>query len=300
MPVIGYLSARSPDDTQHLVAAFHRGLGETGVVEGQNVTIEYRWALGQYDRLAAMAAEFAQRRVSVIAATGGEPAALAAKASTSVIPIVFAIGGDPIEQGLVTSFNRPGGNLTGITLLSSTLESKRIGLLRELMPKATTIGILLNTNSNTAERQLSDVQAAARVVSFQVQVLRVNVDQDLEPAFETAVGQRVAALAMTGSPFFDTRREKIIALAAHYRLPTMYSFREYVEAGGLMSYGNDPVDAYRQVGVYTGRVIKGATPSNLPVLQATKFEFVINQKTAKTLGLKFSDNLISLADEVIE
>jgi putative tryptophan/tyrosine transport system substrate-binding protein len=300
MPVIGYLSARSPDDTSHLVTAFRRGLAETGVVEGQNVTIEYRWAIGQYDRLAAMAAELVQRRVSVIASTGGEPAALAAKASTSVIPIVFAIGGDPIEQGLVKSFNRPSSNATGITLLNNTIEAKRLGLLRELIPQATAIGVLLNANSNTADHQLNDVQAAGRAMGVQVYILQVNVDRDFEPAFETAVTKRVAALTVASSPFFDTRREKIIALTTRYRLPTMYGFREFTAAGGLMSYGVEPADAYRQVGVYTGRVLKGETPSNLPVLQATKFEFVINQKTARTLGLKFSDNLTSLADEVIE
>jgi putative ABC transport system substrate-binding protein len=300
MPVIGYLSARSPDDTAHLVAAFRRGLGEHGFVEGQNVTIEYRWALGQYDRLPAIATELVRRPVTVLTATGGEPAALAAKAATSTIPIVFTVGGDPVKQGLVASYNRPGGNATGVSLLTSPLEPKRLGLLRELVPQATTIGFLLNPNLPQSGSQLSDVQEAARAINLQIHILRAGTDREIDSAFETVAQQRIPALAVAADPFFDTRREKLVALAARHAVPTMYHFREFAVAGGLVSYGIDPSDAYRLVGVYTGRVLKGVKPAELPVLQSTKFEFVINLKTAKALGIKFSDNLLSLADEVIE
>jgi putative ABC transport system substrate-binding protein len=299
-PAIGYLSARSPDDTAHLVAAFRRGLGEQGFVEGQNVTIEYRWALGQYDRLPAMVTELVRRPVTVLTATGGEPAALAAKAATSTIPIVFTVGGDPVKQGLVASYNRPGGNATGVSLLTSPLEPKRLGLLRELVPQATTIGFLLNPNLPQAESQLSDAQEAARTVNLQIHVLRASTDREIESAFETVVPQHIQALAVAADPFFDTRREKLVALAARHAVPTMYHFREYVLAGGLVSYGIDASDGYRLVGVYTGRVLKGAKPAELPIMQATKFQLVINLKTAKALGIKISDNLLSIADEVIE
>jgi putative ABC transport system substrate-binding protein len=300
MPVIGYLSARSPDDTAHLVAAFHRGLGEQGFVEGQNVTIEYRWALGQYDRLPAMVTELVRRPVTVLTATGGEPAALAAKAATSTIPIVFTVGGDPVKQGLVASYNRPGGNATGVSLLTSPLEPKRLGLLRELVPQATTIGVLLNPNLPQSGSQLSDVQEAARTINLQIRVLRASTDREIESAFETIATQRIRALAVTADPFFDTRREKLVALAARNAVPTMYHFREYVLAGGLVSYGIDASDGYRLVGVYTGRVLKGVKPEELPIMQATKFQLVFNLKTAKALGIKISDNLLSLADEVVE
>jgi putative ABC transport system substrate-binding protein len=300
MPVIGYLSSRSPDDTVHLVAAFRRGLGEDGFVEGRNVTIQYSWALGQYDRLPAMAAEFVRRPVTVLASTGGEPAALAAKAATSTIPIVFAIGGDPVKQGLAASFNRPGGNATGITLLTNLLESKRLGLLRELVPQASTIGFLLNPNFPPAESQLSDVQAAARTINLQIHVLRASADREIDAAFETIAQQRISALVVAADPFFDTRREKLVALAVRHAVPTMYHFREFAVAGGLVSYGIDPSDVYRQVGVYTGRVLKGVKPADLPVVQATKFEFVINLRTAKALALQVPPGLSASADEVIE
>jgi putative tryptophan/tyrosine transport system substrate-binding protein len=300
MPVIGYLSARSPDDTAHLVAAFRRGLGEHGFVEGQNVTIEYRWALGQYDRLPAMVTELVRRSVTVLTTTGGEPAALAAKAATSTIPIVFTVGGDPVQQGLVASYNRPGGNATGVSLLTSPVEPKRLGLLRELVPQATTIGFLLNPNLPQSGSQLSDMQEAARTINLQLYVLRASTEREIDSAFETVAPQRIQALAVAADPFFDTRREKLVALAARNAVPTMYHFREYVLAGGLVSYGIDASDAYRLVGVYTGQVLKGAKPAELPIMQATKFQLVINLKTAKALGIKISDNLLSLADEVIE
>jgi putative ABC transport system substrate-binding protein len=300
MPVVGFLNARSPIDTAHLVAAFRRGLAENGYVEGQSVTIDYRWASGQPDRLPAMAMELVDRPVVVLAATGGENSAMAAKAATSTIPIVFAVGSDPIKLGLVASYNRPGGNVTGINILTTTLEAKRLGLLHELVPQAATVGVLLNPNWPPSANQLRDVQDAARVVGLQINVLRASTDQEIDAAFETVAQQRIAALAVTGNPFYDTRREKLVALAARHAVPVIYQFREFTAAGGLMSYGIDLPDAYRQVGVYVGRVLKGAKPADLPVLQPTKFEFVINLKTAKALGVKFSDNLMSLADEVIE
>jgi putative ABC transport system substrate-binding protein len=299
-PVVGWLSARSPADSAHLVAAFRNGLGEHGFVEGRNVTVEYRWAFGQYDRLPAMADELARRPVTVLASTGGEPAALAAKGATSAIPIIFAIGGDPIKTGLAASYNRPGGNATGISLLTNTLEPKRLGLLRELVPSATTIGFLVNPNFPPSEGQSADVLAAARAANLQVEVLRANSDREIDAAFETVRRQRMGAIAVAASPFFDTRREKLVALAARHAVPTMYHFREFVAAGGLISYGISFPDAYRQVGVYSGQILKGAKPADLPVLQATKFEFVINLKTAKALGIAISDNLLSLANEVIE
>ena len=300
MPVIGYLSARSPEDTAHLVDAFRKGLGESGFVEGRNVTIEWRWALGQYDRLPAMAAEFARRPVAVIVATGGEPAALAAKTASSTVPIVFSIGGDPIKQGLAASFNRPGGNSTGITLLTNQLEPKRLGLLRQLAPQATTIGFLLNPSYSPSEGQLKDAEDAARAMKQQIYILRADTDDEIEAAFQTVTRQGIAALAVAAAPFFDTRRAKLVALAARHAVPTMYHFREFAEAGGLVSYGIDPADVYRQVGVYAGRVLKGDKPAELPVMQATKFEFVINLKTARTLGLDVPLGLSAAADEVIE
>jgi ABC-type uncharacterized transport system substrate-binding protein len=300
MPVVGYLSARSPNDTSHLVGAFRKGLGETGFVEGKDVIIEYRWGVGEYERLPAMAAELVRRAVAIIVATGGEPAAMAAKAATSSIPIVFSIGGDPVEQGLAMSFNRPGGNATGITLLTNQLEPKRLGLLRQLVPQASTIGFLLNSSYPPAERQLKDVEEAARAMKQQIRVLRANIDSDLDAAFDTVSRERIGALAVAASPFFDTRRDKLVALAARRGVPAIYHFREFVDAGGLASYGIDPEDIYRQVGVYTGRVLKGAQPADLPVMQATKFQFVINLKTAKTLGLDVPLGLTAGADEVIE
>jgi putative tryptophan/tyrosine transport system substrate-binding protein len=300
MPIIGYLSARSSDDTTHLVEAFRRGLKETGFIDGQNVAVEYRWALGEYGRLPAIAAEFARRPVAVIVATGGEPAALAAKTATSTVPIVFSIGGDPIKQGLAASFNRPGGNSTGITLLTNQLAPKRLGLLRQLVPQATTIGFLLNPSYGPSEDQVKDAEEAARAMGQQIQILRADTDDEIDGAFETVTRRSIPALAVAAAPFFDTRRAKLVALAARHAVPTMYHFREFAEAGGLVSYGIDPADVYRQVGIYTGRVLKGDKPAELPVMQATKFEFVINLKTARKLGLDVPLGLSAGADEAIE
>jgi putative ABC transport system substrate-binding protein len=300
LPVIGYLSARSPDDTAHLVAAFHQGLGETGFIDGRNVTVETRWALGQYHRLPAMAGEFVRRQVAVIVATGGEPAALAAKGATSAIPVVFSIGGDPVGQGLAASLSRPGGNTTGITLLTNQLEPKRVGLLRQMFPRTTIIGYLHNSNFPPSEGQLKDAREAAHAIKLQIRVLPANTDADIDAAFEAAVRQRIAPILIGASPFFDTRRTKLVELAAGHRVPAMYHFREYAEAGGLVSYGIDAADVYRQVGVYAGRILEGAKPAELPVMQASKFEFVINLKTAKALGLDVPLGLTAAADEVIE
>jgi putative tryptophan/tyrosine transport system substrate-binding protein len=300
MPVIGHLSSRSPEDTQHLLAAFRNGLAQSGYVEGQNVGIEYRWALGQYDRLPALATELVHRPVSVLATTGGEPSALAAVAATKTIPIVYLIGGDPMRQGLAASFNRPGGNATGITLLSNLLEPKRFGLLRELAPNASTIGVLLNPKYPLKEFALREVEAAASGVSVQIQVFQASTDDEIDVAFADISRQHIPALAIMADAFFDTRREKLVALAARAAVPAMYHYREYVLAGGLISYGIDFPDSYRQAGVYTGQVLKGAKPAELPVMQATKFQLVINVRTAKALGIKVSDNVLSLADEVVE
>ncbi len=300
IPVIGFLNSGSADVYPDRIVAFRAGLNEVGYIEGQNLTVEYRWGLGQYDRLPAMAAEFVRRPVSVLVATGGEPAALAAKAATSSIPIVFAIGGDPVTLGLVANYNRPGGNATGVTILTSTLEAKRLGLLREVVPQAAAIGALLNPNTPSYDSQLRDLQEAARAIGLPLQALRANTDEDIEAAFETASQQRVGALTVAGAPFFDTRRDRIVSLAARYSLPAIYQFREFAKAGGLMTYGVYIPDIYRHVGVYTGRILKGDKAADLPVVQPTKFELVINLKTAKSLGVKISDNLLSLADEVIE
>ena len=299
MPVIGFLHARSPEDSAPQVGAFRRGLAERGYVEGQNVTVEYRWGRGQYSQLPAMAAELVRRPVTVLVA-GAEPAVLAAKAATSSIPIVFSVGSDPVKLGLVASYNRPGGNVTGINILTTTLEAKRLGLLHELVPQAATIGVLLNPKSPAYENQLKEVHEAVLALGLQVHVLRASTDREVEAAFETVAQQRIPALILVADPFFDTRREKLVALAAGHAVPVMYQFREYTVAGGLMSYGIDLPDAYRQVGVYVGRILKGEKPADLPILQPTKFEFVINLKTAKALGLTVPLHLQQIADEVIE
>ena len=300
LPVIGFLSSRSPEDSTHLIPAFAAGLAEGGYVEGQNLAIEFRWARGRYDLLPAMAAELVSRQVAVLTAAGGEPSALAAKRATSTIPIVFGIGGDPVRLGLVESFSRPSGNATGVTLLTNLMEPKRLGLLRELVPGVPVIGVLLNPNFVQAPVQLQQIEEAARSIDQRITVANVSTDEELEAAFAAFASERVGALLVAADPYFDTRREQIVGLAARYRLPAIYQFREYAVAGGLLSYGVSITDAYRQYGVYTARILKGAKPADLPVLQPTKFETVINLRTAKALGVKISDNLLSLADEVIE
>jgi putative tryptophan/tyrosine transport system substrate-binding protein len=300
MPVIGFLNSRSPDDTAHLVAAFRRGLRETGYVEGQNVTVEYRWGLGQYDRLPALAVELARWPVAVLATSGGDPAALAAKAATSTIPIVF-VGGDPVQMGLAASYSRPSGNATGINNLTETLEAKRLGLLHDLVPQAAAIGMLMNpTFPQVAQQMRRDVQEAARAIGLQIQVSQASTDSEIDTAFESMAQGRIAALIIGSDPFYDTRRDKLVGLAARYAVPTMYQFREYAAAGGLISYGIDLSDSYRQLGVYTGRILKGEKPADLPIVQPTKFDLVINLKTAKTLGLTIPPGVLAIADEVIE
>ena len=300
MPVIGFMSARSPEDSVHLLEAFRRGLKEGGFVEGQNVVIEFRWARGEYDRLPEMAADLVSRRVSVLTAVGGDPSPRAAKRATSTIPIVFGIGGDPVRDGLVESFNRPGGNVTGVTLMTNLMESKRFGLLRDLAPDAQLVGALLNPSFAPSARQSQQIEEAARSIGQRLIVAKASTDEELDAAFTALVRERAHALLVAADPYFDTRRDRIVGFAQRQRLPAIYHFREYVLAGGLLSYGISLTDAYRQFGVYTATILKGAKPADLPVLQPTKFELVINLKTAKTLGLKISDNLLTLADEVIE
>jgi putative ABC transport system substrate-binding protein len=300
LPVIGFLSTRSSGESAYLTDAFRRGLAEGGYVEGQHVTVEYRWVEGDYDRLPAMAMELARHPVAALVAVGGDASALAARSATATIPIVFVAGTDPVKLGLVTSYNRPGGNLTGINLLTNTLEPKRLGLLRELVPQSRTLGVLLNPNNPPAGRQWSDLETAARAIGLEPQVWRASTDGEIVTSFDDMAQQRISALVVAADPFFNTRRDKLVALTARLALPAMYQFREYPVAGGLMSYGVDVADVYRQAGVYAGRILKGARPADLPVLQPTKFEFVVNLKTARALGIKVSDNLLSLADEVIE
>jgi putative tryptophan/tyrosine transport system substrate-binding protein len=300
MPVIGFMSSRSPEDSAYLVAAFRGGLGELGFVEGQNIAIEYRWGLGQYDRMPALAADLVNRHVAVLVGVGGDISAVAAKRATSTIPIVFGLGSDPIKAGLVESLNRPGGNATGFSLLTSELEAKRIGMLHDLVPGAAVIGALLNPNFPPAIDQLQQLEVASRAINQNISVLKAGNDTELDAAFASLVEQKIGALLVAADPYFDTRRDRLIAFAEKNRLPTMYQFRDYAVAGGLISYGPSITDMYRQAGVYTGQILKGAKPADLPVLQPTKFEFVINLKTAKALGLTIPAGLISYADEVIE
>jgi putative ABC transport system substrate-binding protein len=264
------------------------------------VAIEFRWAGGNYDRLPAFAADLVSRRVSVITAVGGDPSPLAAKRATSTIPIVFGMGGDPISAGLVESFNRPSGNATGFTLLTNLMEPKRLGLLRELAPGVPLFGALVNPNFSPAARQLQQIEEAARTVGQRIIVGNASTDAELDAAFASFVREGAGALLVAADPFFDTRRERIIALAAQQRLPAIYQFREYAVSGGLLVYGASITEGYRQFGLYTANILKGAKPADLPVQQATKFEMIINLKTAKALDIKISDNLLSLADEVIE
>ena len=299
-PVIGFLSSLSPESTVHLVAAFQRGLGETGYVDGQNVAIEYRWALGRYNRLPEMAAEFARRPVAVLITTGGEPAALAAKAATSTIPIVFMVGGDPVKLNLVASYNRPSGNATGFNLLTETMEPKRLGIVRELLPQAPTIAVLVNPTFPPAEMQSREIEEAARTIGMHTQVFHASTVSEIETAFPIIAQQQMSALIVATDPFFVSRRDDLIALAARHKLPTIYGFRDVAVAGGLMSYGIDLADVYRQQGLYAGRILKGTKAADLPVQQPTKFELVINLKTAKALGLTVPSSLLAVADEVIE
>jgi putative tryptophan/tyrosine transport system substrate-binding protein len=300
MPVIGFLSARSPEDSSDPLAGFRRGLKEGGFVEGQNVVIEFRWANGGCSRLPQMAAELVRRHVNVIAAVGGELSGVAAKRATNIIPIAFATGSDPIKGGLVESFNRPGGNATGVTTLTNFMEAKRLGLLRELAPKAEVIGVLVNPNFPVSVIQLRDIEAAAPALGRRLVVAKASTDAELEDAFGRLIRERAEALLVGADPYFDVRRDRIVAFAAEHRLPAIYQFRDFAAVGGVLSYGVDFRETYRQVGLYTAKLFKGANPAEVPVQQIDKFELVINMETAKAQGILISDNLLSLADEVIE
>jgi putative ABC transport system substrate-binding protein len=299
LPVIGYLNLGSPEADASRLTGLRRGLSQTGYVEGRNFVIEYRWAGNQADRLAALAADLAQLQVTMIVATG-TVAALASKAATTSIPIVFAIGADPVQLGLVASLNRPGGNLTGFNVFIGELGAKGLTLLHDLVPNIATIGFLENPNNPIFELMTRDVLAAASVVGLKVQILKASSDREIDTAFESLVQARTGALLVGGDPLFNNRIEQVTALAARHGIPSMYSFREYVVAGGLISYGTSLIESYRQVGLYAGRIFKGEKPADLPVQQITKIELIINLKTAKTLGLEVPAKLLALADEVIE
>jgi putative tryptophan/tyrosine transport system substrate-binding protein len=298
-PVIGYLSFTSPDERPTLVAAFRQGLEQAGFVVGQNVTIEYRSAGGNYERLPALAAELVKIPVAVIAATGGEASGRAAKAATSQIPIVFTSGSDAVKGGLVASLNRPGGNVTGVSLLGYELDSKRLQLLHELLPRALTIGVLVNTTS-PAQPNLPDMKAAAATNGQQLVIFDARTDADIEATFASLQSRGIEALLVTTNPFYEGRRAHIVALAKRHSVPALYPWREYTAVGGLISYGTSFTESYRQAGLYVGRVLKGEKPSDLPVVQATKFELLVNAKTAKALGLSVPPSILVAADEVIE
>ena len=300
MPVIGFLGGGSPDAFAHVVNAFRQGLYETGFAEGQNVTIEYRWAEGQYDRLPALVADLIRQKPAVIVATGGDVGVRAAKKAATAIPIVFTSGSDPVAAGFVSSLNRPGGNVTGVSLFVSVLEGKKLELLRELVPMAAVIGFLVNPNNPRADVDTADMQAAARALGKLLLILKADGEHDFDAVFTNLAQQRVDALVVHTEPFFLSRRDHLVELAARYSIPTIYGLREFAAAGGLISYGTKLSDSYRQVGIYTGKILKGEKPADLPVMQPTKFEFVINLKAAKALGLTVPTSLLVRADEVIE
>jgi putative ABC transport system substrate-binding protein len=300
MPVVGYLASGPRESDAFRMTPLWQGLEEAGYVEGRNVAIEYRWADGRYDRLPALAGDLARRQVNVIATVGGTVSALAAKAATATIPIVFTIGADPVRFGLVASLNRPGGNATGVSVLSTTIVAKRLELLHELAPAVATIAFLVNPNDPNAEPEIGHLLAAVRTLGKQVHVLNASSERDFDAAFATLVQLGVGALVVGGDPFFTSRREQLIALAARHAVPVIYAWREFVAVGGLMSYGMRIADAYRLAGNYIGQILKGAKPMDLPVQQATKIELVINLKTAKQLGVTFPITLLARADEVIE
>jgi putative ABC transport system substrate-binding protein len=300
MPVVGFMSSGSAAPFAHLVAAFRDGLKVIGFVEGQNVAIDFHWADGHYDRLPMIAAELVRRKVAVIVTTGGAPAVLPAVGATPTIPIVFSTGGDPIKLGIVRSLNRPAGNATGVYLFAADIEGKRLGLLRDLVPTSALIGVLLNPNNPNFETQSKDIQEAARAIGQKIQIVQAGTEAALSTTFATLTQMRADALSVGGDPFFNNRRNLLILLATRHGIPTMYDQREFVEAGGLMSYGTSLSDAYRQIGIYAGRILKGEKPADLPVVQSTRFELVINLNAAKALGLEVPPTLLARADEVIE
>jgi putative tryptophan/tyrosine transport system substrate-binding protein len=300
VPVVGFLATTSPAPFAHLVAGFRRGLQEAGFLEGRNVAVEFRWAEGRYDQVPALAADLVQRQVAVIVTTGGETSAVAAKAATKTIPIVFNTGTDPVRLGLVTSLARPGGNATGVNIFTTELAEKRLGLLHDLIPAASTIAVLLNPNFAPAVVNLQESEVAARAAGRTVVAFHASRDDEIETAFARIIQMRPGALLVGSDPFFNSRREQIVALAARHAIPAIYEWREFAQAGGLMSYGTSLIEAYRQQGVYAGRILKGEKPADLPVVQLSKFELIINLITAKTLGLTFPPGLLAIADEVIE
>jgi putative ABC transport system substrate-binding protein len=300
MPVIGFLNSGSPAERAPFVAAFRLGLKETGYVEGQTVAIEYRFAEGRYDRLPSLASDLVRREVAVITATGDTASPLAAKGATTTIPIVFVAGSDPVKDGLVASFNRPGRNITGVSIISSALVSKQFELLHELVPQAAVVGILVNPSNPNVGFELSDLQSAAQTMGVQLTVLRASTESGVDAAFATLVQQRAGALLIEPDVFFLDRRERLVALAARHGVATIYSRREYAAVGGLISYGASLADGYQQAGVYVGRILKGTNPADLPVQAPTKYELVINLRTARALGLEIPPTLLARADEVIE
>jgi putative ABC transport system substrate-binding protein len=299
MPVIGWLDAGLADASVQYATAFREGLSETGYVVGKNVAIEYRWAEGRFDRLPVLVADLVRRQVAVIVASGGAPAALAAKAATTTIPIVFQMGDDPVKFGLVPSLNRPGGNITGESAQNAELGPKRLGLLHEVVPAAHTLALLVNPTNPNAETLSRDVRAAARTLGLQLHVLHAGSEREIDTVFATVLQLQAGGLMIGHDAFFNSQNERLAALALRHTMPTIYQFREFAAAGGLMSYGTDLVDSYRQGGVYAGRILKGEKPGDLPVLQPTKFKLSINLKTAKALGLTIPETLLATADEVI-
>jgi putative ABC transport system substrate-binding protein len=298
MPLIGFLNGQSPQSFKHLVAGFLQGLREAGYVEGQNVQIEFRWANGDFKQLPRLADELAHQPIAVLVATGGADSIV--KTLPSKIPIIFTTAGEPVRDGLVSSFNKPGGNATGVSVLSTATDAKRIELLHELVPKISTIGVMLDPRFSFADLQLDAVHAAERAIGVQTHILKVSTEQQIDEAFASLAENRIGALGVLSNPYLNSRRSQLVALAERYALPSIYEARDFPVSGGLISYGANIADVYRQVGVYTGRVIKGEKPADLPVLQPTKFELVINLKTAKVLGLDVPPTLLALADEVIE
>ena len=300
IPAVGFMSGRSPEDSARLASAFRQGLADAGFIEGQTVNIEYRWANGDSDKLPALAADLVNRKVAVLVGVGGDVSAAVAAKATKTIPVVFGMGGDPVKAGLVASFNRPGGHVTGFTLWTNEIASKRLGLLRQLAPGVPLIGVLVNPRFRPTEQELLELEPAAKAVNQKLFVARANDDAELDAALASFVEQRIGALLVTAAPFFDTRLDRIIGFVAQKGLPAIYQFRDYAVAGGLISYGPNIAESYKDTGTYVGRILKGEKPADLPVMQPSKFDFLINLKTAKALGLTVPPTLLIEASEVIE